>query len=537
MKQVSQHTWELLGALSSSWTFWEKFTGRTERPLWAFDEIAKSGETEVVPHLASFLLSHSRDLREAAARATGRLMASLSDADHVRLDELMRSELLCRSGTSTAWCDLKPAEVGSLSDLPSGNLMVGLASMHHSGYVRVAALERLGRLTDGSEVPFLLLRLNDWVAGIRAEAQRRILSRTKPANAAHFLQHLRLVARLQDCGRGIHTQTIEAIDRLLTGPEAVVLLREGLGASELWRRRYCVRLVIRSKAGTRLAILKESLSDSDPVVRLWAARSILAELPEQELRQVLPSVIGDPFMPVHCEALNLVAQRCPDQADARLRSALLDSHASVRALARYHLERRGCTEFRAVYLEALRATSDKTLRAAVAGLGETGKAADAQLAVPFLKGHSIRVRKAAVRAIAALDGDHFVAELMGALLDDHRGMSREGRLALQRRLAQVDADELWSHFCRDRRDHVRLNILVLLSRLPSWIRIRYLVMASADPHPEFAELARRYLRSRIPHFEPSADELRALLDVLDRYANRLDQGYVRTTKAWLKAYQ
>jgi HEAT repeat protein len=206
-------------------------------------------------------------------------------------------------------------------------------------------------------------------------------------------------------------------------------------------------------------------------------------------------------------------------------------------VARYHLERRGYTDFRATYLDALRADSDKTLRAGVAGLGETGEAQDARLLVPFLEGRSIGVRRAAVRAIAALDGDRFVAEVVGALLDDHRGLSREGRLALQRRLAQVDMEELWSQFCRDQRDHVRQNILLLLSRLSSWTRIRYLVMAAADPDPGISELARRHLKNRVPRFAPSANDLRALLEVLDRYETKLDPGYVRTTRAWLKAYQ
>lgn len=537
MKRASQRTREILGSLSSSRTFWEKLTGRTESPLWAFDEIAKSGEAEVIPHLASFLLSPSQEIRQAAARAIAQLVTLLQDTDYVRLDDLTRTALAYESTINAAWCKLKPTDVESLGELPDGSQMVGLASMHNSGYVREAAVGWLGGASDGSEVPFLLLRLNDWVAVVRAGALRGILSKARPEYAPHFFRHLRLVERLRSCSRETHAEAIEAIDRVLTGPESVTFLREGIGSSDRWFRRHCLRLAIQSKAVSGQAVLKEALSDSDAVVRLWAARNLLPDLPEQELRLVLPTLIRDPFMPVRCEALNCLVQRGDGGADAELRSALLDSHASVRAVARYQLEKRGNAEVRAVYLDALRADSDKTLRAGVAGLGETGKAQDAQLITPFLKGRSIGVRRAAVRAIAALDGDRFLAELVAALLNDHKGLSREGRLALQRRLAQVDVDELWSCFCGDQRDHVRQNILVLLSRLPSWTRIRYLVMASTDRDPGISELARRHLKNRIPRFAPSADDLRALLEALDRYETKLDQGYVRTMRAWLKAYQ
>lgn len=537
MKRVSQRTWDILGSLYSSRTFWEKLTGRTESPLWAFDEIAKSGEVEVVPHLASFLLSPSQDVRQAVARALAQLVSLLQDTDYVRLDELTRTALAFVSKNNAAWCKLKPTEVAALGDLPNGSQMVGLASMHNSGYVREAAVGWLDGVSDGSEVPFLLLRLNDWVAEVRAGALRGVLSRARPDYALHFFRHLRLVERLRACTRETPARAIEAIDRVLTGPGTVTLLRDGIGSGDRWLRRYCFRLAIQSKAVTGQAILREALSDSDAVIRLWAARNLLPDLPEQELRLVLPGLLRDPFMPVRCEALNCMVQRDLGGADAELWLALLDSQASVRALARYQLEKRGNAEVRAVYIDALRAESDKILRAGIAGLGETGNAQDAQLITPFLKGRSIGVRRAAVRAIAALAGDRFVAELVAVLLDDHKGLSREGRLALQRRRLHVDADELWSLFCQDRLDHVRQNILLLFSRMRSWTRIRYLIMASADADPGISEVARRHLQNRVPRFAPSAGDLRALLTVLDRYETKLDQGYVRTTRIWLRAYQ
>ena len=83
-----------------------------------------------------------------------------------------------------AWDRLRPGWLTQAAQEPQGLVVLLAASMHHSGYVRQAAVQLLARwslqtpvaegLEAGAEVPFVLLRLNDWVGPVQQAAGRLI---------------------------------------------------------------------------------------------------------------------------------------------------------------------------------------------------------------------------------------------------------------------------------------------------------------------------------------------------------------------------
>ncbi|MHC1770080.1 MAG: hypothetical protein AB9869_38330 [Verrucomicrobiia bacterium] len=535
MKRGSQRTWELVQSLYSGRSFWDRLLGKAEPPLWAFEEIAASGEAQVIPSLLSFVVSPNANVQRAAAEAIWRLFASVEGTDYVQLDDLSRSELCYESNANSTWRNLKPSEVQSLASVPHGNLLVGLATFHNSGYVRAAAVQELSSVTDGSEIPFLLVRLNDWVGEVRAEALRVITSKAKLDYARHFLRNLRLVDRLRGCGRDAHVQIIQAIESLLKTPDTLPLLKEGVASTDRWLRRHCFRLAVESKTPSSSGLLKDILSDPDPVLRLWAARNILRELSDHDLRILIPALRRDPFMAVRCEALTVLVERLPDSAEAELRDSLFDLHASVRAAARYYLQQRGIADFRTIYVNALHANVPKICSAAVAGLGETGMPNDAALLRSFLTASPVSLRKAALRSIAALDGDHYLDDLLLALTDNHMGVSTTARLALESRLSLLDVDLLWKVFADERRFHVRKNVLLLLVRLPTWTRLRFVVMACSDADPNIVEIANQRLkdwRQSSIRSTPTNRDLEMMRGLLAEYESSLDRDFVREMRFW-----
>lgn len=530
MKRATPRTWELVHALASEGGFWDRLMGRLCPALRAFEEIGASGDVQIIPELLGFVLSPLVEVQKAAAAAIGRLLNVAEAADYVQLDELARHAWASASPPHSAWRDLRPAGVTRLRELPAGGLLVGLASFHNSGYVREAAIQELSSITDGSEIPFLLVRLNDWVETVRARALDAVFKRAVPNYAGHFLENLRLVDRLRACRRESHARVVQAIEALLMQPEAVPQLRERIASNDRWFRRYCFRLARESGTDESFRLLKDSLADPDPIVRLWAARGLLPRASDDALTPLLRTLRHDPFMPVRCEAVNAIATRCPGVAVEELRDALFDPHASVRAAARYHLERRGVADFRCVYRGALASGNAGTARVAVAGLGETGKPEDAECLRPFLVATSVGLRKAALRSVAALAGDRFLGELVAALKDDSRGVSATARIALRRRLSLLDPSLLWETFRVETRSHVRRNVLRLLFHLPTWSRLPFIIKACADTDVEIAGLARQRLqdwRRRSARATPTGQDLATLSPLLAEYEACLDPGFVR----------
>jgi len=542
MKRLSQKTSDLIRGLYAGQSFWGKLIGGQEPPLMAFDEIASSGEALAIPHLTAFLLNGRRDVREAAARTIGRLITSVSSPDFAQLDEACRNDWSCESSASSVWRRLKPTDMKQFWRLPSAVAIVGVTSCHGSGFIRDAAVNELANIFDGSELPFLLVRLNDWVGVVRESTATAVLHRIRPDYATHFFRHLRLVFRLRSCGRSQHEQIVTAVTALLQEPSAASILREGIQSNDRWLRRESFRMAIAAKSDQSTALLKEMLSDSDPIMRLWAARNVLARLNDTELQPLLFGLVHDRFMPVRCEALNLLAQRALADSSNCIADALLDSHSSVRALARHWIRTRQPEfDFASVYRRSLGEVSPMRQRAAILGLSETGTPADAEAMLPFLDAPFVSTRKAAIRALAALGGERYVEEFVAALTDEHPGISNEATRALAN-TAGLFTERLQSLFRAESRPHVRRNVFKLLTNQPFWARGIFLFEALRDRDEQIIESGRRALRdwlmrSRSMATAPNRTELQQLRDSVKASAGMLTSSEIQELEFCLKTYK
>jgi len=151
-----------------------------------------------------------------------------------------------------------------------------MASFHHSGYVREEAAKRLNRITTGIEIPFLLIRLDDWVSSVRDAAQKAINSRLDPAYCRSFITNLALIARLEATAKVHSEPIIKGIKELLLSPECQSGLSEALGSSDRFIRRASFRLAINSKGRNLSEVLRQALNDSD-----FCSTQVLIEQPSQ----------------------------------------------------------------------------------------------------------------------------------------------------------------------------------------------------------------------------------------------------------------
>jgi HEAT repeat protein len=542
MKHPSPKTCELLRTLYARQTLWQRVIGWREPPLSEFEEIAKSGDALAIPDLTPFLLHRRNDLSDSAARTIACLIGNLSSEDFASLDEACRNEWSYDSSSLSAWRGLKPDAVKAFWRLPSPAAILGVASFHGSGFVREAAVKELANIFDGPELPFLLVRLNDWVEPVRESAATAVRRRIRPDYASHFFRHLRLVLRLQSCGRAQHQQILAEITALFANPVATPFLREGMQSGDRWLRRESFRIALAADTAQKPALLHEMVVANDPILRLWAVRNVLVRLIDSDLRAVLPTLIQDRFTPVRCEGLNLLARRFPREASNELVQALFDGHASVRALARYWIRTHEPRfDFGSVYRQAINDRSTAKQRAAILGLGETGAPVDTAVVLPFLRVPLVSTRKAAIRALAALNVDHCIDELVGCLRDQHPGISNEAARALTKRANSL-VDRLQPLFTSEPHLHVRKNVFRLLALQPFWTRGAFLFEMLRDPHEPIVAQARRTLvdwmnRSRSMATAPASAELRQLRQAISNSAASLPVEQLTEIEFCLKAYE
>ncbi|HET6248192.1 MAG TPA: hypothetical protein VFE47_10885 [Tepidisphaeraceae bacterium] len=447
--------------------------------------IGESREPAAIPALIWFLCGQGDRIAVATATAIHQIVGVCDPLQLAQLDRMVREISEYRVPPISAH------HVRSLSLELVGTL--GIMSFHGSGFVREAAVRELADHHAGAELPFLLIRLNDWVSQVRGNAAKAVAQRIRVDYAPHFLRCLPLIDRIREQKREDHREMIGAILELLRSEECRPVLRGGLQGQERQTCRMVFQLLVEPPADDLSPILHESTRSNDAVIRLWAARILRQKLEGESLREMLERFSEDRFMPVRREALYGFVERLPSMASNRSRAALLDPHASTRDLARFFLRQTGDRDFAGYYREHLTETDGRKLAAAIAGLGETGAAEDAADLQRFASHPDSRVRRAAIRAIAAMAFDANVDRFMAALQDRSMSVSKAARDILLAHTHGLSPQRLWSIFESTDVPHVRLVTLALIAQLRWWDSGALLILAANSSDEQIRSKAVEYL--------------------------------------------
>jgi len=430
MRNISASTKALIALLNEPVSFWQKLKApRDDAEI--LSKIGDTSEAAAIVEIIPFIFAEKREVADAAAASVDKLIRITPPAELAWLDWLVRERSPYSGKHRLQWHRLSPTDLDYLESFGEFSAsLLGMASFHASGYVREEAIKRLDRISTGIELPFLLIRLNDWVENVRRTAQRAIVARITPRYARSLVTNLALVTRLEKTGRDDHRQTIEAIKNLIKSPDCRTALLEGLTSSDRLVRRLCFNLAMDAPGADLESILQQALGDQDTVIRLAAARKVSKTLEAEALHNLLSQMKRDRFMPVRREALRAAVERFPEQAVVELRAALLDSHVSMREEARYHLQKIAPIDMASFYQHALKTADEKNLSSAISGLGESGSASNGERLLPYVSHGAAKVRKAAIRALAKLNGNAYISSFMDALMDEMPGVSREAQKAL-----------------------------------------------------------------------------------------------------------
>jgi hypothetical protein len=315
----------------------------------------------------------------------------------------------------------KDVRLGSLSWARQYRGVVALASFHANGFVREVAVRLLSELHDGSELPYLLIRTNDWVPKIQVAAASAALKRVTSAYTQHWVRSLGLLDRLRasqrrERGSALYVRRVEA---LLLHKDARTALESALSTAEaeLPIRRAALRLALLLPSAEHRPLLQIAVRDPDPLIAFDAAKGLLqnATPDVSAVVHLLDHRIGRIRNLALAAALE---HHAPSALDA-LERAVFDDARCVRELARHELSRlsRAPRDFRTMYRQRVWECHGSARRIALEGLAETGTRDDVELFLGFLQDQDARARAAAIAGLGRCDGENHHDELVAALVD------------------------------------------------------------------------------------------------------------------------
>jgi HEAT repeat protein len=540
-KQLSPATRELIEALYRRLDLVERFF-RGDPRAEILHKIGDAGEPAAIPDLLPLVLTRSSDIAREATRVIERLLECVKPAEYSRFDEYLRVGDLDWKWRRETWADLQVQDVKRFAKLSEGAAsFLGVLSCHWSGYIRESAVRELGQFTSGAELPFLLLRVNDWVGNVREIARSLVLARIRLEYASAFLKWLPLVLRLRLTRRGKNEEIIERVTELFKSGEIARLLEAGRKSEDRLTRRFFYEASLSGRQEGEDALLAQALLDSDFHIRVIATRALEHRPPSAEAQRMLEAGLRSSFSRVRQEALRSYAEKYPGSAEAELKRALFDLNISIREEAQFYLNKTGTVDLRAFYIENIPASSGKALASSLAGLGERGRKEDTALVSQCLAAEQPLVRAAALRAIAKLDPGYAAVIFLEALCDESAKVGREASFGLQKRVNSVGGERLWDAFLRCKSPRGKRGVLFLLARLSKWESLGYLLQALGEPDKSVSEAAARYKarlwrrwnRSFVPPTNVQAANLRAILATHDLLISPEEKKFLQNE---LKAY-
>lgn len=518
--KLSESTVQLIRSLYAKRSFWETLVHPDPRHE-IIQQIWDAGEPAAMLDLLPILLTANRELALACAKAIHQLLMQLKPVELVSFDEYVRRGYYYWD-VLQPWHSIKPEDLAHFSLMGEASVsLLGIASCHRNGYIREEAIRKLANIETGEELPFLLLRANDWVASIRSSARDLLISRVRPNYVRHILSWLPLVIRLSKTSRDDQSWILNAVEPLLASPEARQMLYQGFESEDHIVRRFCFRIALRGSGSDLPTAMENAFKSRDPQVRRAAVQQLASALPNDELKSFLARARNDPWMPVRRESLHIYDQKYKEAAEREFHLALLDPNAAIREEAQYFLRRGGTLDLRAYYCQVLETVTDTRLCAAIAGLGEVGQPNDSSLLERFISDPTPKVRAAALRAVAKLNPNRHLEQFLGALDDPSAKVAREGFLALSKRANSVGGPRLWEIYSRCRYAHGKRSVLYLFARLTKWDSIAFLIQSLADEDRSTVELSKRYIarwsaRYNRSFVTPNTNQLSRLRDVLRR---------------------
>lgn len=352
-----------------------------------------------------------------------------------------------------------------------------LGTFTGNGYYRQQCMERL-RDAEGS-LPFLILRMNDWVGPIREKAYKLSQQRMQKCGLCEFFQSLPMLEKVRDSRRraDTHIRSLEI--------QAETLIRQKLQSAPNEALDEIHNYEIQIKNAVYRFINRNPVLKRERMERLLASeRTGYGKM--LLILAIFNHVHYDPLLAeqyLHSKSAvvryHTLVYRYEQEHDAwpGLQAMLLDPSVRIRDYAAYILKKRVNMDVRAFYLKELERNPSKYV---LSGVGEHGTKSDAGVIRPYLEDEREQICKTAIVAYGKLAGPDGEEIYRRFLFDPRPVIARQAYRCVQKYGISYGAKPLYEAYLQNRAGFMADYFLRLLLKEPSWARLPYLLLLYRD---------------------------------------------------------
>ncbi|MDP3508363.1 MAG: hypothetical protein Q8T09_10265 [Candidatus Melainabacteria bacterium] len=433
-------------------------------------------------YLVTGLCLHpTAEIREKAWAVIDYLLRDVTPQDLVKIDIVTRSYRIIIE------------QIKLLDDLTIPTNVLGLFSFNPNGFIREKALRQLANRFDGRELPFILLRANDWVESIHDQAIAALRERLEGDYSRHFTDNLYLIKHLSTLERYNHEGIQELIANVLCSPQYEPELLNYLNSERASERLFAFTLLLKIESPTSVkTAINAGLASKDALIRHRALDFALTSSNVNLIERPMASLLTDSAATVRLEALHWLAEKqdCRDILEA----AFFDSSFAVRLFARYRLKE---VDAKDIYTRNLQ-TKNYSLLFTLRGLIEIKAELPIDLIEPLTSSSRGKVRALAYELLLAQDkiADK-EAIVFRALLDQSNHCTKSAHKYLEANADSVAIESIWELFNQELPLAAKLTLLSAIADSPPWISLPYLLAAKVKIQAKFESAIEAHLDKAI----------------------------------------
>lgn len=391
-----------------------------------------------------------------------------------------------------------------------------LCTMAPNGFFREKALMALESFEDETILPFVLLRLNDWVEQVRTQAKRIVGKTIAAANAHLFVVNYGLVEKARRAERSVNLEVCERVDDLLRTTDEINYDYVRQTRIDAKSRNQIVMRVVLPRSTDKEALSRIYRIEHEPFIKLHVLKRLLELVEPATLDYYVDLLKTKSSQKCRMLIFDRISSFDFNSIETTVSELVFSTSASIRKASRDLIQANRETSFPEIYIESLR--SNSRTEVSIAALSEVGSAADASELLRFLISDVPRLRKLGLVAIAKLSLAAIDSEILTYLKDDDASVSNAARSIQARNRIYVDPVPLEYAFQNATTNAVKLNCLRVLTSMSKWDAIYY-VLKYRESSGEVNEICERQLERWNQEYNrsytvPTIEQIHKIVDLV-----------------------
>ncbi|MBB4126604.1 hypothetical protein GGR77_001894 [Xanthomonas translucens] len=406
------------------------------------------------------------------------------------------------------WHDAYNGEPDNIST--SSETALFMAACDRSGFRREQALRDFGARPGRLAVAAALLRCDDWVPQVQAQAIA-LLRSIVTENSGSLFDFIDLLLILRERERFSE----QAWNRLI-----VPLMQQPSNVDHCWAatvkgspraRLFAYQLLVRTAPNTTEAASLQAIDDLAPSVAAWGL-SMAAHLPSAgKVLAAIKRASRHPLASIRAQALRLHVEHDAADAHAVVAAALFSATHSLRNAA-IHLSGTRYGEAPLLrYRAAIDTEEPVNAEVAVIALADLATAEDANRLRPWMQAHRAVLRISALSGLARAKPEDLRSLVSSALMDSSPKVVRQA-VAIAKREIGLSREMLHDAYSQVTAAPIKHTLIRATHELDKWNALALLLLwhqQADDATAETLELElNRWVRDETRRFTPLGDALR-----------------------------